>query len=255
MNPGWSLPQLESLIEGAYIDAPGATVRDEDRKKARELDGLLREVARSVDASSRRRDPLKLVDAAAGKAYVGLIAARLVAAPRGRDVSLTIIEREASRLEACKCAAERLAPGVAITYAQSDVGDPAAWPDEPDLVVALHACGDATDRVIERVIGQRARQALIVPCCVAAALPAARRAQARADRDGMPLQSEVRRLYVEAMVLAERVLTLEAAGWETVVVAFVAPTVTPYNRLLRARRVGEEGRMRDAARRLALLRS
>ena len=255
MNPDWSLPQLESLIEDAYIGASGATVRDEDRKKARELDGLLREVARAVDTLSRRRDPLRLVDAAAGKAYVGLLAARLVLAPRGRTVSLTLIEREASRIEACRRAADRLAPGASITYAQSDVGDASAWPQEPDLVVALHACGDATDRVVQRAIENRARQVLIVPCCVAADLPAAMRAEVRADRDGLPNHSEVRRLYVEAMVLAERVLTLEAAGWETVVVAFVPPTVTPYNRLLRARRVREEHRMREAAQRLALLRS
>ena len=56
------------------------------------------------------------------------------------------------------------------------------------------------------------------------------------------------------MVEAERTLTLEAAGYETEVVPFVAPTVTPENLVWRARRVCEPRRMEEAQHRLAHLR-
>lgn len=251
----WTLEEIERLFELTYIGADRASLRLEDRKKTRELDGFLRETARALDAVSRRRDPIRIVDAAAGKAYVGLLTLKLVVAPRARRAALTIIERDRARVDACRAAAEQLLGDAEISYAATDVTEASSWPAEPDLVVALHACGDATDRVIERAIERRARHVLVAPCCVAADLPAARRAEARADRDGLPRHAEVRRMHLEAMVLAERVLTLEAAGWETTVVSFVAPTVTPYHRLLRGRRVGEPQRMGEARERLRRMRA
>lgn len=253
--PDWTLEDIERLFELTYIGAERARLRVEDRKKSRELDGFLRETARAIDAISRSRDPIRIVDAAAGKAYVGLLTLKLVVAPRARRAELTLIERDGARLDACRSAAEQLLGNAQIAYAATDVGQASSWPTDPDLVVALHACGDATDRVIERAIERRARHVLVAPCCVAAALPAARRAEAKADRDGLPRHAEVRRMHVEAMVLAERVLTLEAAGWETTVVSFVAPTVTPYHRLVRARRVGEPRRMEEARERLHRMRA
>jgi hypothetical protein len=48
------------------------------------------------------------------------------------------------------------------------------------------------------------------------------------------------------MVDAERTWRLEAAGYETEVVEFVAPTITPHNLLWRARLVREPRRMAAA---------
>jgi len=145
------------------------------------------------------------------------------------------------------------ATGVTFTWGAGDAGDAALWPDEPDVVVALHACGEASDLIIDQAVAVRARHILVAPCCVADTLPAARRAVARADSMGLPPQAGVRRRFIESLVDAERTLRLEAAGWETLVVPFVAPTVTPHNLIIRARRVGEPERMRVAAERLARL--
>ena len=57
-----------------------------------------------------------------------------------------------------------------------------------------------------------------------------------------------------SLIDAERTLRLEAAGWETTIVPFVAETVTPHNLLFRARRVREPTRMREAGERLSRLR-
>jgi hypothetical protein len=87
----------------------------------------------------------------------------------------------------------------------------------------------------------------LVPCCT----PAAERPAAEAL--GIPRHAPVRRAFLESLVAAERTLRLEAAGYETEVVPFVPPTVTPYNLVWRSRRVGEPGRMRAAAERLTRL--
>jgi hypothetical protein len=124
------------------------------------------------------------------------------------------------------------------------------WPDAPDVAVGLHACGAASDAIIDSATAKGAKWILLVPCCYASGV---KFAEARADALGIPRQSEVRRRFVMALVDAERTLRLEAAGWETTVVPFVPPTVTPHNLLFRARRVREPSRMREAAARRTLL--
>ena len=114
----------------------------------------------------------------------------------------------------------------------------------------MHACGAASDHVIARAAAAGARHVLLAPCCVGAGVTAAVRARAQAETLSLPRHGEVRRLFTLAMVAAERTLRLEAAGYETVVTAFVPPTVTPWNLLWRARRVAEPVRMREAAARL-----
>jgi hypothetical protein len=186
---------------------------------------------------------------------VGLLAAELILAPRGRPARVRVIEREPARVAACRDAIARLqASSIAIEVEEADVGDPAAWPGEPDLVVGLHACGLASDVIIDQSLAVRARVLLLVPCCTSKDVTATAVAQRRADQLGMPRHAEVRRRFIQSIVDAERTLRLEAAGWQTTVVAFVAPTVTPHNLLWRAQRVGEPGRMAEAADRLARLR-
>ncbi len=248
-----ALPDIEEALHRLYIAAPRASLRHEDRKKATELMGLLREIEKLAQGTARAR-PFRMVDAAAGKAYVGLLAAELLFARRERSARIVLIEREAGRAAACRAAAASLrAPSVEVETAERDVADGAAWPPEPDLVVALHACGPAADTVAEQAIACRARHLFLVPCCTSKAVAAARLFAERAHALGVPRHAEVRRRFIQAMVDSARTLTLEAAGYETTVVPFVAPTVTPHNLLWRARRVGERRRMAAAAAELARL--
>lgn len=240
---------VEEWLERLYIASEGATLRREERQKAVELAALLLEIERGV-ARFARGSRILLVDAAAGKSYVGLLAARLVLEPMGRPAEIVTLERDPRRCELGRRAAARLDSAIPIEFREADVADARAWPDDPSLVTALHACGPAADAVIERAVASRARALLLVPCCTGRAVDAAARAERRADAEGIPRHAPVRRRFVQAWVDAERTWRLEAAGYETEVVEFVAPTVTPHNLLWRARRVGEPGRMRAARRTL-----
>lgn len=243
-----SLDALRSLLDRLYIDAPGARLRREDEKKCLELRGLLHEIASVLGHVSKRAGPLRIVDAAAGKGYVGLSVAALLVPSLARQVEVTFFEREPERAAAIDRARRLLGLGEdRARVVCSDVGDTSVWPQSPHLAVALHACGDATDRTMASAMARGSRYVLVVPCCVAGWLPAAVRARQIADEAGLPDLAEVRRRHLEAWVLGHRVWTLEAAGWQTEAVAFVPPSVTPYNVLLRARRVGEPRRMQRAA--------
>jgi len=246
--PAISVADVERWMERLYVGVPGATLRREDRKKAVEVAAMLAEIAARVPVAKARpaRGELVLVDAAAGKAYVGLLAAKLVLEPAARPARVVTLERESARASLAAAIAARLETPVAIECRAGDVGDAALWPAAPDLVTALHACGPAADAVIERAVAAQARRLLLVPCCTSEAVPAAAAALARAEREGIPRHAAVRRRYLQSVIDAERTLRLEAAGYETEVVELVPPTVTPHNLLWRARRVGEPRRMAEA---------
>ena len=240
MTVGEAIEWLDRL----FIFAKDAGPRKEDRKKAVEISALCAEIERAL-AHLPRRGELVIVDAAAGKGYAGLAAATLCARNQ-REARILLIERDARRLEAARAAAERLdAPGVTVELRSGDAADRTLWPDAPSLVLALHACGAATDAILDAATRARAARLLVVPCCT----PAEERPAA--ERLGIPRHAPVRRAFLEALRAAERTLRLESLGWATEVVSFVAPTVTPYHLAWRARRVGEPGRMRAAAERLA----
>ncbi len=233
--------QVERVLHGLYVAAEGTGLRREDRKKAREIVGILREVGRLPRGRV-------LVDAAAGKAYAGFLSAELLGVDR-----VVVIERDPARVTACRAAAARLASGVSVDVRAGDVQDAGVWPPDADTVVALHACGAASDAILDASVRARVRRLLLVPCCYGAGVAFAARAEALAEAAGVPRHAEVRRRAVVALIDAWRTLRLEAAGYETTVVPFVPPTVSPHNLLWRARRVGEPGRMREAGERLARL--
>lgn len=234
-----TLASVESTLQRLFIRAEGTALRAEDRKKARELHALLPELSRCV-APGRT-----VVDAAAGRASVGLVALELLS-----PFDLVVIERAADRVRACRDAVAWLSRPCAVDVREADVGDLSAWPEAPDLVVALHACGPASDLVIDAAVARRAKRLLLVPCCTGAGVSFAATARVAVARWPVPRQSAVRQRLEHGLIDAWRTLRLEAAGYEVTVAPFVAPTVTPYNLVWRCRRVGQPDAMARAAEQL-----
>ncbi len=247
-----SVLEAERWLDRLFIAADGARLREEDKRKAREVAAVLEEVERAANRLSRKT-PLALVDAAAGKSYVGLLAAKLVFEPAGRQARILAIEKDAHRVEVSRRALERLDSPVPVECLAADVSTDSCWPANPSIVVALHACGPAADIILDRAAAAGARTLLLIPCCTSSRVAASARARQRANRLGIPSQAPVRRRFIQAMVDAERTWRLQAAGYETEVVEFVPPTVTPHNLLWRARLVREPRRSEAARRALNLL--
>ncbi len=243
--------EVERWLDLLYVAAEGAGLREEDRRKALEVAAMLVEIERALSRFARRSH-LVLVDAAAGKSYVGLLAAKLLLEPMRRPAAVIAIEQDPRRTALSLQAAERLQTAVPF---ECRTGDVAAdiWPEHPSIVAALHACGPAADAILERTVLSGARMLLLVPCCTSDSIPAAAWARKAAERRGIPHHAPVRRRFIQALVDAERTWRLEAAGYETEVVEFVAATVTPHNLLWRARLVKEPARMAAARRSLEAL--
>jgi len=237
------LSDVEEVLHRLWIGAEGAGLRNEDKKKARELSALLEEMQRLLPASRRRS--VTLVDAAAGKSYVGLVAAEMLLAERA-DATVVTLERDPKRVQLAREAARLVRTPANIDCRVGDVGDAALWPASATLAVALHACGVASDLVIDRALSSGARALLLIPCCTSREARALRRAEQLAEVMGVPRAAPVRRRFLQSLVDSERTLRLEAAGYRVEVVEFVAPTVTPHNLLLRAVLTHDEGRAERA---------
>jgi len=251
---GFSIETVEALLHRLYVCEPSARLRKEERKKAQELRGLLLEVERAVRRSGK--GPLTLLDAAAGKSSVGLLSAELLLSRRAGTSRVVLLEREPARVQASREASTRVlgAERVSFSFHQGDVGDLQLWPDRPDLVVSLHACGSAADLTLESAIKSGARTLLLVPCCKGKSIGFHSRAEALAEELGVPRAAPVRRRFVESLIDAERALRLQAAGYRTEVVEFVPAFVSPHNLLYRAQLTRDEGKAEEAQRALSRLR-
>ena len=232
---------VAAVLDALYVAKSGAGLRREDFKKAAEITALLGELSRLGRISS-------IVDAAAGKGYVGLVAAELLGIAR-----VVAIEREVSRARAIEEARSRLCRTIELDLRVCDGSDPHACPQSPDVVVALHACGVAADHVIDGAMRKQAKWLLLVPCCRGRKTPFEPQANALADALGVARQAAVRRVFLASMVDAERIARLEASGYEVTASAFVPASVTGENLLLRARLVGEPKAMDRGREKLARL--
>jgi hypothetical protein len=231
-----ALEAIRACLHRLFIAAEGTTLRREDEKKAVEIQGFLA----LLDGRVAKRSVL--LDAAAGKSPVGLTAVELLGYER-----LMVIEGDPERVAACRSASSRLTRTARVDVRAGDLHDDASWPAEVDVVLALHACGAATDAVFEHAVRRRARWIIVAPCCYGATVPFAARAEATALALGVNRHAALRRTIVQALVDTERTLGLEAAGYEVTVAPFVAPTVTPHHLAWVCRRTMEVRAMEVAS--------
>ncbi len=232
-----------ACLHRLFIAADGTRLRREDEKKVDELRGFLALLGPRVSKRAL------VVDAAAGKSPLGLVAVELLGLTR-----LAVIERDPARAAACRDAVTRLSQRAAVDVRCGDVADDAAWPAKVDAVVALHACGAASDAVFEAAVRRAAKWIVVAPCCYAESVPFSARAHALVGAMGAAGHAAVRRQLVQGLIDADRTLALEAAGYEVTVAPFVPPTVTPHHLAWIARRTQEPRAMAAAAERRARLR-
>ena len=150
---------------------------------------------------------------------------------------IVAVERDADRIERVRAAAAKLDVAVELETRVASLGE-GAFPEGADLVVALHACGPATDGVISDAIASDARWILCAPCCYGAAIDGWSEAIAKADELHLPDDTGVRSRFLSSLVDAKRLERLQRSGYEANLIAFTAPTVTPHNLAFRARKRG-----------------
>lgn len=234
---------LQALLHRVYLAVPEAGLRREDLRKASELAWLIPEAERALKGA---RPGDLVVDLACGKAYAGLAILSLLG-PRDHDNRSALrflgVESDPRRAEQSLRAMTALC--IEGRILQADIAS-LELPPSPRLVVALHACGDATDHALDVATRARARWILSVPCCH-------RRLHKPAIDDFFLHRGLIAARWERDLQDLRRALLLESKGWQVETVEAFPAEVSPTNLLLRARLDPSPPRQERALRRLQSL--
>jgi len=234
-----TLAEVQALLGRLHLD-DGERVGGREHRKAGQVHALLGHLIPLLrDAPGGRA--LTVVDAAAGRGHVAAAVGALLLPALGLRGRVLLCEAEPAR---ARRAAERFVEcglrgveAAALPVRELALGEP------PDLVVALHACGRASDEVVELAIRTQARRLALVPCCH-------RRATVLSQRAGIPVGGEAGDRLTAAVQDGLRVLRLEAARYRVDSAPLGGAAITGRDLVIRARPGGGRERAERARRAL-----
>ncbi len=223
------------------IDEHGRPLAAARRKHAQVLRFL-----EELDPYVRRHGggALRIYDFGCGNGYLTMGARELArhcgvssAAVTGVDVDGAAILRGEEKRRALGWEDVRFEAGSIRTFTPPP--DPCgSGPQEPAIVLALHACDTATDEAIAKGVELGAALIAVAPCChrdLSRRLADGRPAGAWGELAADPV---TRNRFAAATTDLMRCLLLRAAGYRARLVQFVASEHSPQNTLLLAERTG-----------------
>lgn len=239
------------LLQGLHLLTREGALNADARRKLKQIEHLLTLLGPAMNDVMGRFPEPQIVDAGAGKAYLGLLLAQRHLQPtqRGRLFAVESRADLAARAEAI--AAES---GLdRVTFVPTTIAEAAetALPERLNLVCALHACDTATDDALALAIRRGADYVAVVPCCQAevsrqlhaAASAEPPRAEAIAALSQHPWHRRELGAHLTNVV---RALTLEAHGYQVTVTELAGWEHSLKNELILARRVHRENRKAQA---------
>ncbi len=229
------------LLHALHLLTRDGALNADARRKLKQIEHLLTLLTPAVTDVLHRFPEPRIVDAGAGKAYLGLLLAQkwLRAAEKGRIYAVESRSDLAARAEAIA----REAGLDRVTFVPTTI-DAAPLPERLHLVCALHACDTATDDALALAIRRGADYVAVVPCCQAeVARQLAELGPARLDAVS-PLYRHAwhRRELGAHLTNVIRALTLEAHGYQVTVTELAGWEHSLKNELILGRRVHRENR-------------
>lgn len=223
-----------ALMRALGLLGKGGGASADAHRKIKQITHLLRLIAPALDDVFKRYEQPVIVDAAAGKSYLGLLLYERILRPQGRG-RLVVIEQREDLVQRLQRLVQEL------EYDRVDVVHESAiraeWPERAHLVVALHACDTATDEVIVRMLGARADHVALIPCCQA---EIARLLVELQESELTPLWQDAwhRREFGAHLTNVLRTLALRANGYQVTVTELAGWEHAVKNELILGRRVG-----------------
>ena len=229
------------FVELGLADREGR-IKPSRQSKYRQVEEFVRILDASVTGALGKghlrrptaEDPLRVVDLGCGNAYLTFAAERLLSS-RGVPVQVTGVDVKTQSRDHNSALADRL--GIDADFVVGSILD-AQLEQQPDVVLALHACDTATDEALARAIGWGASLVLAAPCChhdIAAQL---RRTQTPAPYAMLTRHGILRERFADTLTDALRASLLRLQGYRVDVMQFVGSEHTPRNTMLRAVRTG-----------------
>ncbi len=213
------------LCELGVSDANGR-VHDKKQAKYRQINRFL-ELIRDVESALPAEGTLNICDLCCGKSYLSFAVYHYFTAIKNRDVRMVGVDMKAEVMADCETIARGLGMDglsfVCADVATYDFGSPV------HMVISLHACDTATDRVLDKAIEWGAKVILSTPCCH-------HDLNRRLDSPALGFIAEhsmLRQKLCDAATDALRLKRLEANGYEVAALELIDPEETPKNVMLR----------------------
>lgn len=202
------------------------------RGKYDQVNALLRAVEPLLPTEAPAR--FTLIDCDCGKAYLTLaLHAYLTQAKHWPQVATLGIDRNPSVIKSAQTMAATLGLSQEVTFQACAIAE-AELPEQPDLVMSLHACDTATDDALIAAVRTQAQRILCVPCCqheLHHALERGGGAMHALLRHGI-----LRERLADLLTDTFRAQVLRICGYRARVMEFVSPEATGRNLLIRAER-------------------
>jgi hypothetical protein len=216
-------------LKALGVSTPEGRVKDKQQAKFRQINRFVLILEDLLcDAAIQKDVLLNIADMGSGKGYLTFALYDHLKNNLGIDVRIKGIEERPHLVETCNAAAR--ACGFADLKFEAAKIDSAELED-PDVLIALHACDTATDDALFRGIRSRSKVIVVAPCCHKELRRELRFPDGLSalNKYGLLLERET-----ESVTDGIRAVLLEHSGYNVRMFEFVAPEHTPKNNLIAA---------------------
>jgi SAM-dependent methyltransferase len=225
------IPQDAAFLEVLGVSHDGV-VKPTAQRKYRQINEFIRILGTTLNGEPAPTGTLRVLDLGCGNAYLTFATVHYLR-ENGIACRVTGIDRDTELIARNNQRAEQLGWQDELVFTPSLI-ERYAPSENPDLVIALHACDTATDDALALAVNQDASYLLVSPCCHhdlqrqlrSRTMPTAFRDLAR---DGV-LKEQLGDVVTDAL----RASLLRMLGYDVDVFAFVPVEHTPRNNLIRA---------------------
>ena len=233
VKPGiLSEDQAAPFLSAIGLATADGRIRADQQRKFRQINEFLRLIDETREVENIQHRPVRVADLGCGSAALTFATYHYLNSVKGIPATMIGVDTKAYLLDRHRETATQLG-WAGMSFEANRIIDfqPA---EEPDIVLALHACDTATDEALGRAIRWRSKLIFSAPCCH-------HHLQAQLSQATMP---ELFRPVLRHGIMRERLgdlLTdsfrahiLRLLGYRTDVVEFVAVEHTPKNLMIRA---------------------
>ncbi len=231
------------MLQALGISDQHGRIKPSRQAKYRQVEEFVRALSVAIeDATSSGKlrtptpeAPLRVVDLGCGNAYL-TFAAHAWLSERMPVRLVGVDVKEQSRRHSTEVA-EALGVGDEVSFVAAGIRD-VTLDEQPDVVLALHACDTATDDALARAVRWEAELVLAAPCCHHDISAQLRRVPTPVGYASLTRDGILRERLADTLTDALRAAILRQVGYRVEVVEFVESVHTPRNTLLRAVRTG-----------------
>lgn len=223
-----------ALLQALHLLTRDGDLNADSRRKVKQINHLIGLLRPGLDDVLARFPNPVVVDAGAGKSYLGFLLYQLVLGPAAKGELYGVESRPELAQKAGALAAQL---GFSRFHSVESELHAAPLPERVHLVTALHACDTATDDALLLALKTNADYVAVVPCCQAEVAQQLKAHPASGAIGALSAHPWHRRELGSHLTNVIRALVLEAHGYQVTVTELAGWEHSLKNELILGKRV------------------